>query len=174
MDYWKNKITTKSVIPMILSSSALVGLPSASAAATAPTSASSFGPLQAFGLLIVTSTILFTYSMYYNVELQKTLPSGQSKYYFDGELIEFEFDNKESKYDKELAREYSYFLAMLKNKVWDIEYGPGGYIDVKWKRNEDGTLALPEKLTTYYKDFKMEQKTVEGSDRDLEIVTRDG
>ena len=69
MDYWKNKITTKSVIPMILSSSALVGLPSASAAATAPTSASSFGPLQAIGLTIVTSTILFFYAMYYNTEL---------------------------------------------------------------------------------------------------------
>jgi len=63
---------------------------------------------------------------------------------------------------------------MLKNKVWNLEYGSGGYIAFQWKRNEDGTLAQPQELTTYYKDFKMEQKTVEGSDRDLEIVTRDG
>ena len=76
-------------------------------------------------------------------------------YYKDGELIKFEYDNPESKYDLEMANEYNRFYAMLKNKVWDIEYGPGGSGDVivKWKREEDGSLKMPNELSTWVKDF---------------------
>lgn len=78
--------------------------------------------------------------MYYNEELQKTCPTGRQKYYKDGELIEFEFDNNDSKWDENLAKDYGRVYGILKAFVWDIEYGPGGSDDiiVKWKRDEDG------------------------------------
>lgn len=83
--------------------------------------------------------------MYFNEELQKTLPSGKPKYYKDGEVFEYDFNAENSRYDSQLANEFSRFNSILKTHVWDIEYGPGGSDDVRvnWKRDEDGKISLP-------------------------------
>ena len=107
------------------------------ATAKAVASNNGSGTLQAIGLTIVTSVLLFFYALYFNEELQKVMPTGKANYFQDGEELKFEFDSPNQKYNESLANEFQRFKLILFKYVWDIEFGPGGSGDlrVKWKRD---------------------------------------
>jgi hypothetical protein len=68
---------------------------------------------------------------------------------------------------------------LMRKYVWDMEYGPGGSGDFKykWKRDNSGKMLLPEEFTSYCNtpglselDLEMEEISGEKSSDYLDAV----